>query len=158
MQEAPSYLGPQLYPAQYERLSVWGAAQVSPAAGADVSITIPNGVAWRVVSLVATLTASAAAANRFVGFVVKSQDGTTVYRYRLTAALTANLTATYCFSPDVGPAPTAVATTNNLLLPKPDEVIPAGWTFGTSTLNIDTADQWSSVAVWAETLLPAAGE
>lgn len=151
-------LGPQIFPADYVRRNIFSKSQVTPAAGSDVSITVPNGVLWRVDGLRALLTASAAAANRFVGFIVKDQEGNSVWEYNITSALTASLNATFCFSTWTSTTPTAVATTNRLLMPAPNTYIPAGWSFGTSTLNIDTADAWTAVRLWIEEWLPAAGQ
>jgi len=153
-----SVVGPQLYPDDYLLTNVWGNAQPKVAAGADISVTVPNGQIWRVASLRALLTASGNAANRNVGFIVKNQDGTSVYEYNLTAALTAGQSGVFTFSKDVASVPTAIATTNRLLMPMSSEPIPAGWSFGTSTLNIDASDQWSAIGLWVETLLPPRGE
>ena len=151
-------IGPQFYPDYYTRRNVFSKLQVTPAAGSDISISVPNGVLWHVDGLRAVLTASATAANRMVGFSVKDQDGNSVWEYQMTAAVTANLTGTFCFSPWTSTVPTAFATTNSLLLPAPDTFIPPGWSFGSSTLNIGTADAWTAVRLWVEEWLPPAGE
>jgi hypothetical protein len=151
------YVGPQLWPKPYSRANIAGFAPPRPAAGADISFTVPNGVMWDVVSVIGTLTASAAAANRLVGWIVKNQEGTTVYQYNMTAALTAGLNATFCYSENTSSVPSAIATTNHLLMPQPVPWIPAGWTFGTNTTNIDVGDQWSAVGIWVQVWLPNAG-
>lgn len=126
--------------------------RVAPAAGADVSISVPNGALWRIVALRATFTASGNAANRYIGFQVQDQSGAVVYAYNITAAVTAGLAGVFTFSRDVASAPTAFATTNRLLLPAPATPIPALWSFGTSTLNIDATDAWTAVTLWVEQL------
>ena len=151
---AQDFYGPQLFPDTYVRANVAGFSPPKVAAGADISFTVPNGVMWDVVSVVGTFTASAAAANRQVGWIVKSQDGTTVYQYNITANLTAGQNATFTFSENVTLAPVAIATTNHLLMPQPVPWIPAGWSFGTNTTAIDVADQWSAVGIWVQVWLP----
>ena len=148
---------PQTLPDLYTRGNFFGLIPSKFAAGVDATFTVPNGVFWDLKSLVGTLTASAGAANRFVGWNLKDQSGTVVYQYNLTAALTANLVGTFTFSEDCTIVPTAFATTNTLLMPMPRAFIPPGWSFGTVTTNIQAGDQWSSVAAYVQEWLPPEG-
>ena len=149
---------PQSYPDVYQRISRYSFRAVSPAAGADISITVPNGVYWDVNSLTALFTAGAGVANRLVGYFVKNQDGQTVYTYQTTTALTANQTCTFTFSEDFATSPTTPANGANVLWPSPKPLLLPNWTFGTVTGAIAAADQWSAVTVWVEEYLPPAGE
>lgn len=139
--------GPEFPAEPFEQIDVFGRSYIGPAAGAEVSFTVPNGIVWRVVALTAKLTASSTTANRFVGFSVSQQDSTVVYQYHSTSALTASETLTVTFSEDISTL-TTVGTTDVLLLPKPSVWFPPGWSFGTSTGNLQTGDQWSDVALW----------
>ena len=151
-------LAPGAYPDAYERTNRFGARLVSPAAGADISVTVPNGVLWDVNSMSALFTAGAGVANRLVGFTVKNQDGQSVYQYQTTTALTANQTCTFTFSEDFAAVATTPANGGNILWPAPKPLMLPNWTFGTLTGAIAAADQWSAVTVWVEEYLPPAGE
>jgi hypothetical protein len=149
---------PQSYPDIYDRTNVFSLIPSKIAAGADFSQTVPFGVLWNVTSLIGTFTASAAAANRLIGFQVKDQGGAVVYSYKLTTALTAGLNATFCFQENITVAPTALATTNSVLMPMPVPYLTGGWSFGTITGNIDVGDQWTALGVWIQEYLPPTGE
>jgi hypothetical protein len=151
-------LAPGSYPDIYSRTNRFAARQVSPAAGADISITVPNGVLWDVNSLTALFTAGAGVANRLVAFVVKNQDGQIVYQYQMATALTANQTCTFTFSEDFNSTPPAQGNGLNLLCPAPKPWFLPGWSFGTVTAAIAAADQWSAVTCWVEEYLPISSE
>jgi len=146
------------YPDIYSRTNRFAARQVSPAAGADISIVVPFGVFWDVNSLTALFTAGAGVANRLVGYFVKNQDGQLVYQYQFATALTANQTCTFTFSEDYAAAPQAQGNALNILGPAPKPWLLPGWTFGTVTAAIAAADQWSAVTIWVEEYLPPRGE
>lgn len=156
--EAHDFASPQSSPDLYTRVNAFSVVPSKIAAGSDVVFTVPNGVMWDVKFTLGTLTASAGAANRLIGFFVKDQGGTLVYQYQCTSALTAGLNATICFSEDCTVVPTAIATTNSLLFPQPKAWIPPGWTFGTTTLNLQAGDQWSAVSCYVQEWLPVEGE
>jgi hypothetical protein len=149
---------PGTYPDVYSRTSRFGARQVNPAVGTDISITVPNGVLWDVNTLTALFTAGAGAANRLVSFFVKNQDGQTVYTYQFGTALTTGQTCTFTFSEDYAAAPMAQGNGLFILGPSPKPWFLPGWTFGTTTAAIVGTDQWSGVTLWVEEYLPPAGE
>lgn len=151
--DVPDLTGPQFPPEDFDRINCFGRAEIAPAAGKEVSFTVPNGVVWRVVSMTAKLTTSSTIANRYVGFQVKQQDGTAVYQFQSTSALAASDSLTVTFSEDISTL-TTVATTDVLLLPKPSVWFPPGWSFGTLTGNIQTGDAYSDVALWVHEWLP----
>jgi hypothetical protein len=157
VREGHDVFAPQSYNDVYVRGNFFGLIPSKFAAGVDATFTVPNGVFWDLKSLIGTLTNSAGAANRFVGFFLKDQTGTVVYQYNITAALAASLTATFCFSEDASVVPTTIATTNALLMPQPKAWIPPGWSFGTNTTNIQAGDQWSAVAAYVQEWLPPEG-
>ena len=144
------------YPDTYERIAAFNLPVPKIAAGADFSFTVPVGLLWNVVSISALFTASAAAANRIPAFFVKNEAGTTVYTYNV-ATLTANQTGTFTFSEDVV-SPATFATGTKMLEPMPSTWLPSLWSFGVTTAAIDTADQWSGLAVWIQEYLPREGE
>jgi hypothetical protein len=146
------------FPAVYSRTNRFGSRFVSPIAGADISIAVPNGVFWDVNSLTALFTAGAGVANRLVSFFIKNQDGQVVYQYQHGTALTANQTCTFTFSEDYAAAPQAQGNGLFILGPIPKAWLLPGWTFGTTTAAIAAADQWSAVTGFIEEHLPPAGE
>jgi len=156
--QAQQLTSPQAYNDVYDRTNRYAFRQPSPAAGADISITVPFGVYWDVNSLTALFTAGAGVANRLVGFFVKNQDGQTVYTYQTTTALTANQTSTFTFSEDFSTALQTPANGSIILGPMPKAFLPPGWSFGTVTGAIAAADQWSGVTFWVEEALPPYGE
>lgn len=150
-------VGADTYPDLYTRVDVFVSAQPNPAAGADLSFTVPIGVLWNVVSITALFTASAGVANRTVNFQVKDQNGKLAYQYAIGTALTAGQTCTYTFSEDVV-TPTSSANGGVVLEPLPSTWFPSDWSFGTVTTNIQTGDQWSVVGAWIQAYLPPEGE
>ena len=150
-------VGADTYPDVYSRIDVFVSAQPNPAAGADLSFTVPVGVLWNVVSITALFTASAGVANRTISFVAKDQNAKIAYQYAIGTALTAGQTCTYTFSEDVV-TPTSSANGGNILEPLPSTWFPSNWTFGTSTANIQSGDQWSVVGAWIQAYLPPEGE
>jgi hypothetical protein len=155
---AHEIVAPGSYPDAYTRTNRFAARLAPPAAGADVSIGVPNGVFWDVNALTALFTAGAGVANRLVGFVVRNQDGQNVYQYQTSTALTANQTCTFTFSEDFAAVATTPANGGIILWPAPKPLLLPGWTFGTLTAAIAAADQWSAVTCWVEEYLPPAGE
>lgn len=152
-----SIIGADTYPDIYDRIDVFNSPQPAPAAGADLNYQVTNGVVWNVVSLTALFTASAGVANRTISFFIKDQGGRIVYQYAIGTALTAGQTCTYTFSEDVV-TPTASANGGNILEPFPSTWLPPLWSFGTSTANIQSGDQWSAVSCWVQMYLPPSGE
>lgn len=68
----------------------------NPAAGAEVSITVPSGKYWTIETVKFALVTSATVANRLPALSI--DDGTTEFwRWRSTVAQTATLTWTYYF-------------------------------------------------------------
>src|SRR5580765_5947487 len=107
-------------------------AVANPAAGADWSVTVPAGHLWELLGITATLTTSAAVANRAAAIVLG--DGVNPY-LTIPAAVVqaATLAGVYSWSGDAG----AVALGVRQYGPLPDLSVPAGWTIGSSTLLID---------------------
>lgn len=155
---AQQLTSPQAYSDVYDRTNRFSFRPPPPAAGADISITVPSGVYWDVNTLSALFTAGAGVANRLVGFFVKNQDGQTVYTYQTTTALTANQTCTFTFSEDFATGMQTPANSGLILCPSPKPYFLPGWSFGTVTGAIAAADQWSAVTTWVEESLPPTGE
>lgn len=137
----------------------------SPVAGADLTIPATNGQDWRVLGVTATLTTSAAVANRTVRALV--DDQTSVGASMPTGVTQVASTAvTYSW---VGGLSFSGATPLNgfVALTLPDLILPTGWRFRTITGLLDAADQWSVVSImierldeppWREPMIGTSGE
>jgi hypothetical protein len=123
----------------------------NPAAGVEISETVPAGVRWRLLSLWFTLTTSAVVANRTPRIVI--DDGATEY-YRAGSGFqqTASGTAVY----EASAAPTTAATGGgpNMFGIPYNHVLAAGHRFRTSTVALDAGDDYSApqylVEEWLE--------
>lgn len=120
----------------------------SPAAGADLLLTVPGGVQWRLLLGSARLTAAAAVANRIASALI-TVEGVLVWQSVPFLTVTAGNVGNVFFQRNDGPL------TANPGLPLVDVPIPSVWlpdgaTFALSTAAIDVADQWSGINFWLE--------
>lgn len=123
----------------------------TPAAGADLSIVVPGGSVWIPRALTATLTTSAAVANRST--MVQLTDGTAVlFTLPTGLAHAASLAARYSWVNGNDFLVGSVAG-GNITSDLPDMALPAGYTITTVTTLVDVADQWSKAFLWVEEIL-----
>lgn len=120
-------------------------AVASPAAGAEIVALVPGGVFWEVIALRATLTTSAAVANRLPVLQLRDTDSRIAYEFPGAAVQAASLAVSYSWSSGYGTS-TAVSG-QQLPLPAPAPVVLAGGTVRTVTTLLDVADQWSAVVL-----------
>lgn len=117
-----------------------------PAAGAELSVTVPAGERWELVSVQASLVTSAVAANRRV--VLTVDNGTTVYaRIPVGATQAASLTYVYGFIAGLGYANGSVLDLN-VTTGVPPMILEAGYRIRTATVNIDAGDNWGPPIVY----------
>lgn len=123
----------------------------SPAAGSDWTQLPPLGARWRVRSGSALLTTSAVVANRVPSIFLQSP-----VQFDWIASALANIVASTAarvsFS---GISPYIGLTANQLVLPLPPDLVignngPASANIGTSTANLQAADQWSQIQLLVE--------
>lgn len=120
-----------------------------PAAGAEISETVPAGMMWRVVGFNARFTASVAVFTRVPNLVYQDSVGNT-----LTSSSTGNgITATNArdVSWSVGAVVTGLAGSAKLNAPIPE----TGWLYGgskivTVTESIQAADAWTAISYYVE--------
>ena len=111
----------------------------APAAGADWSVTVPGGKAWRILSVRAALTTSVAAANRVAALTVS--DGSAVFLTIPPAAVqAASLTWTYDWLEHGNNVQVGTLLSGGF----PDLIIPAGFVIASSTSLLDAGDQWAA--------------
>jgi len=118
-------------------------AGATPAAGAEISETVPVGARWELLVFKATLTTSAAAANRLPALTI--DDGTTEY-YRDQFATNEVASTTYrnIWAAGLGLNSGLNTLTQRGALPVGLRLA-AGYRIRTVTTAIDAADQWSAV-------------
>ena len=125
-----------------------------PAAGTEISVTVPAGKVWRIQSVRFKLATSAAVANRRVNLQF-SFDGVLADVDRESSfTQTAGETSTYSWSQtEVAGAST---TAGFLMDPIPiDYILPAGGTIQTVTAaSLDVGDQYSAVHFIVEEFTP----
>jgi hypothetical protein len=117
--------------------TVVGAA---PAAGADWTITVPASARWRLRSVTATLTCTAAAGNRNPGFQVN--DGTNYFLFVPPPVTSGpNAIQRYNWAPGVANNPAG----GNAITPIPDNfILGPGYKFGVGTGALQGGDQWTA--------------
>jgi hypothetical protein len=125
-----------------------------PAAGAEISETVPTGARWQVLAITATLVSDGTAANRRPRLTI--DDGTTVY-FVSPSGNTQTATQTIVYTWAIG-APLA-ATLNSSFnlhgLPAP-HWLRAGHRIQTVTASIQAGDNWGAPQLWVEERLEAA--
>lgn len=130
----------------------------NPAAGSELSETVPANTIWSVQSISALMVTDANAADRRVRTTL--DDGSTVF-YQVSSSTnhTASLTVRYVWSPLGAPAVGVVAATDatiNIPLPKPT-ILSAANRFITVTGALEAGDNWGapqlSVEEWHDPLV-----
>lgn len=113
----------------------------NPAAGAEISETVPANVRWRPVAIEAVFVASAAVANRRIS--LRLDDGANeYYKVEASADVTAGQTRTFSMWATFGPS---AANNVTFYLPLPGNLIlPAGHRIRTVTSNLDVGDDWAA--------------
>lgn len=115
----------------------------APAVATDWAITSPGNAWWRIVSLVATLTTDANAANRRVRLVAGDRSN----RWYSSIASADQIAAqTVEYGAFEGATPGGLATVSlNLSLPTEGLLLRPGHRLEAVTTNIQAGDQWSAV-------------
>jgi len=122
-----------------------------PAAGAEISESVPTNARWRLRSLRASLVTDATVATRTVNFIV--DDGaTTLLNFPGVTTQTASLTRAYNVA-EYGFQPSAVGTDIFFYIPFLVRLL-QGWRIRTSTTNLQAGDDWGApqmeVEEWIE--------
>lgn len=123
--------------------------QVAPAAGADLTWTVPTTVPQsgiKVVSMRLQLVTSAAVANRRPRFTFTDDSAAPLEFWRQAVGTDQPASQTVVYTVAPGQGSTLQGGAIGVAIPG-DLWLSAGFAFKTSTLLIDTADQWSSLTV-----------
>lgn len=121
----------------------------NPAAGADLTFTVPGDQIWRPISLRALLTTAIAVANRAVRLTV-AIGGEEITRIPAAAVQAGSLAVVYTAA-RTGHSTSLVADGATAVIGIPELVLMGGTTISTSTANLQAADQWSGVRIAVET-------
>lgn len=126
--------------------AVYAPAMTDPAAGAEMSFSVPNNQAWEIMYFSIKLVTDANAANRTVAFRI--QDGTAYNRtYVAGTVQTASQTVTYNFTPN-GTTGVSVATNEQFVKLDSPCFIPPLATLSTVTTNKQATDNYSFPDLW----------
>lgn len=120
----------------------------NPAVGADFVITPGGQRSWRIVSLTAVLTTSAAVANRQVRLTA-DRGGDVWYSQPAANTQAATLADTYAAFTGA-PRDGLIAGTFTIPLPSAGLLLSPGDNLRSVTALIDVADQWSAIFAKAE--------
>lgn len=118
--------------------------QPQPAAGVDAIAKVPPTNRWRVFSLAATLTTSAAIFDRVPHLIIKDDQGNTVYNFPSFGNQVAGTTGIY--SAGLATVAASFDGATQLVLPI-DYKLLQNWSIGFATTNLQPADQWTGFAL-----------
>ena len=123
----------------------------NPAAGVEISETVPTGVRWRLISVHAVLVNDATVSTRIISLVITSNAVDTA-RLLAGGALTANQTGRHTW--DSGGVITGASTPSLQGCIAIDLFLEAGVVITTSTINLQAGDNWGApsfrVEEWIE--------
>lgn len=111
-----------------------------PAAGAEVSITVPDRRRWKLQSLLFSLVTDVNAADRTILLRIIG-SGITVYQISTSTVQTASLTRYYVWTESAQPE---LVIANAYVMHLPRLIIPAGYIISTLTTNIQVGDNYSA--------------
>jgi hypothetical protein len=120
----------------------------NPGAGNDWTWTVTAGMRARLLAGACTLTTSATAGTRIPRVTLKEIAGATVWVGAANQSIPASTTATLSMA-GVGFAPITDTTTLNCPLPI-DTILDAGMKLGTSTVNIQAGDAYTTITLLME--------
>ena len=126
--------------------SVQGA---TPAAGQELSITVPSGVVWKIKSIFFQLVTNSTVATRIT--VLQITDGTNiVFRSMISGAgQAASLTGNYTWAPGQLVPGTANVASYQAAIPQ-DLVLLPGFVISTATISLQTGDQYGTLSLLVE--------
>lgn len=118
----------------------------NPAAGAEITLTVPAGKVWRVISMSCILTTNATVANRSPAFTF--DDGTnTVYKISASQVEAASSGVFYLIQ---GENFQAYSNAGFIQMPVLRTLLGPGYRIRSSTTAIQTGDQYSAIVLLVE--------
>lgn len=117
----------------------------APGAGAEISVPVPAGETWELLSASYLLTTSVVVANRRSSLRVRDTNNVLVDQVDGAAVQAASLAVPYVFQAGLSAAVAAVV--NAQRLPACGIPLKAGYSIGTLTTLIDVADAYSNIVL-----------
>jgi hypothetical protein len=112
-----------------------------PAAGVDISETVPTNALWRLISLAATLVTDATVINRSP--TIAFDDGASVY-FRSELSFFHTATNTVLYSASASPIFSTTLVAQAPIAIPPGILLPPGHRIRTLTTNLQAGDNWSA--------------
>lgn len=120
-----------------------------PAAGAEISETVPTNARWKLISLSANLVTDATAANRNVYFII--DDGATIlFQSSLFFNQSASVAARHSFGALTVQTGTLSGSIISTHAGPCDCLLFQGYRVRTATLNLQPGDNWGQPQLWVE--------
>jgi hypothetical protein len=114
-----------------------------PGAGAEISVTVPTGKFWQLLSATFSLVTSATVANRRPSLTL--DDGTNVFwRWRTGVDIAASLTRAYFFESELNAEVDRIAVDSSLYEPLAPRLLGQGYRIRTSTTAIQAGDDYGA--------------
>lgn len=120
----------------------------NPAAGAQISQTVPAGVIWKIKGIRARLTTDATVANRYAKYFLTLPDGGIITAISATPH-TASLPVDY-MAADYGTHGVTVGFGEYMIGLPSDIYLPAGSTITTVVNGMVAGDDWGAALIWVE--------
>jgi len=124
-----------------------------PAAGAEVSVTVPTGKTWRIQYIDFVLVTSSTSANRYVRLLIRD-PANIIYRGAYAPVQTASQTRRYCMIVGYPIVETAFDTLNNIRMYIPDFKLGAGYLITSDTANLAANDDFGAMTYFVEEFTP----
>ena len=124
-----------------------------PAAGVEITETVPTGARWRVHALSAALVTDATVANRIATLVI--DDGATIL-YSIDPAAVQPATQNIRYSGGPGSQRLGAVNSSSIWNLPIDLLLLAGWRLRTSTNALQAGDNWGAPQLWIEEYLEGA--
>lgn len=121
----------------------------NPAAGVEISETVPSGVSWKILTVMIHLVADATVANRILEVRFDDASTTDVWRYQHTSPITASQDRILLQGRSLGAQMTG-GNNNVILIPLPALVLPAGFRIRTITANLQAGDDYAAPVFFVE--------
>lgn len=127
-------------------------AGTNPAAGAEISETVPTGAVWFLRSILWQLVTDGTVSNRNSGITL--DDGSTIFaRSQVGNTQAASLTVTYTYADNYPTTPSS-SQGNFGPLPRSNRLRP-GWRINSSTSNLQAGDDYGAPSLYVEEWLTA---
>ena len=120
----------------------------NPAAGVEISETVPTGARWRLLSIFFGLTTDATAATRIIQITLNdgTTDITTIQAFRTQ---TASISLSYYFNL-LGPDRTNLTGASEVMQTLPEVLLMAGYKVKTNSYNIQAGDDFAVPQILVE--------